>query len=219
MQEKWGALVVDVQGDFTTWKKGALAAPDTGEDYVRDVERATRRLKEAGVVILGSQDWHPPNHISFASNHPGKQPFESIIINGRTQVLWPPHCVQGTEQARVLIDNSLFLTIVRKAQNPGRDGYSAFQDDGGERTELHAILGRNGVERLLVYGIATDYCVRATAIDGVAAGYQVTVVRGLCRGIAPETTLQALDEMRQRGVRIVETPEEAAGEVGSPKAR
>ena len=214
MRKQWGVIVTDVQGDFTTWKNGALAAPDTGEDYVEDVERATRRLKEAGAIILGSQDWHPPNHISFASSHPGRQPFESIVISGRTQVLWPRHCVQGTEQARVLIDNNLFLAIVRKARNPDFDSYSAFQDEGGQRTELDAILTRNGIDSLLVYGIATDYCVRATAIDGILAGYRVTVVRGLCRGIAPETTAQALDEMGQKGVRIVEIVDEVMGEIG-----
>ncbi len=94
--------------------------------------------------IFGTQDWHPADHISFASNHPGKKPFDSLVVDGRTQVLWPLHCVQGTENARVLIDNNLFLAMVRKAQNPAFDSYSAFQDDGGAKTELDTILRRNG---------------------------------------------------------------------------
>jgi nicotinamidase/pyrazinamidase len=213
MKGKWGVIVTDVQGDFTTWRMGSLAAPGTDEEYVKEVERATIRLKEAGAIILGSQDWHPPDHISFVSRHPGRRAFESVVIGGRTQVLWPPHCVQGTEQARVLIDNNLFLAVVRKAQDPDFDSYSAFRDEGGRRTELETILGLNGVDKLIVYGIATDYCVRATAIDGVLAGFRVTAVKGLSRGIAPETTLAALDEMRQEGVRIVETVDEIIAEI------
>ena len=146
MKERWGVIVIDVQGDFTEMKRGSLAVPGTGEEYVREVEEATRRLKEAGLVIFGTQDWHPAGHVSFASSHPGKKPFESIVVNGRTQVLWPPHCVQGTENARVLIDNNLFLAIVKKAQNPAFDSYSAFRDDGGAQTELDAMLRTNEIK-------------------------------------------------------------------------
>lgn len=213
MKGKWGVIVTDVQGDFTEWKHGSLAVPGTGEGYVRAVEKATRRLWEAGFSIFGTQDWHPADHISFASNHPEKKPFDSLVVDGRTQVLWPLHCVQGTENARVLIDNNLFLAMVRKAQNPAFDSYSAFQDDGGAKTELDTILRRNGIENLLIYGLATDYCVRASAIDAVLAGYQATVINGLCRGIAPLTTAQALDEMRQKGARVVEALEEITGEI------
>lgn len=202
MKGRWGVIVVDMQGDFTEWKRGSLAVGASGEDYVRNVERSTRLLKEAGLPIFGSQDWHPPDHVSFAASHAGKKPFDTIEIDGRTQVLWPSHCVQGTENARILIDNNLFLAVVKKAQRPELESYSAFQDEGGVKTEMDAILKINGVSSLVIYGIATDYCVRATALDGRAAGYGVTVVEDLCRGVSPDTTAAALAEMREKGVRV-----------------
>ena len=145
---KWGVVVVDVQGDFTEWKRGALAVPGSGRDYVGSRGEGDAPLGEAGLLIVGSQDWHPPDHLSFVTTHPGKRPFETIVIDGRTQVLWPPHCVQGTENARIVIDNGLFDAIVRKAQDRAFDSYSAFQDDGGRKTGLDDILKANAVGRL-----------------------------------------------------------------------
>jgi nicotinamidase/pyrazinamidase len=161
-------------------------------------------LSEKGYPIFGTQDWHPANHVSFFSNHEGKKAFEAIQIEDRTQVLWPPHCVQGTENARVLIDNNLFLAIVKKGQDSRYDSYSGFQDDGGAKTEMNRILHKNGIKEVIVYGIATDYCVKATAIDAVNAGYQVTVIEGLSKGVAPETTAKALEEMKTKGIAIKE---------------
>jgi nicotinamidase/pyrazinamidase len=209
MAERWGVIVVDLQGDFTEWKQGSLAVPDTGEDYVREVERATRLLKEKGIPIFGSQDWHPPDPLSFFTSHPGMKAFDTIIVRGTEQALWPPHCVQGTENARFLIDEGLFSVIVKKAKDPAFDGYSAFRDDANRATGLDEILKKNGVSHLLVYGLAIDYCVQATAVDAVAAGYRVYLVEALCRGIGPETTVQALDRMKREGVEVIGTAEEA----------
>jgi nicotinamidase/pyrazinamidase len=197
---KIAVIVVDVQGDFTLWKNGSLAVPGSDEAYVKKVEEATRCLKRAGLLIFGSQDWHPAEHISFYTNHPGKKPFEMIQVEGRTQVLWPPHCVQGTENARVLPDNNLFLAIVKKGQDPRYDSYSAFQDDGGSKTEMNSILKRHEIGTVVVYGIATDYCVKATALDALANGYKVIVIEDLCLGVAPETSAKALEEMKEKGV-------------------
>ena len=197
---KIGVIVVDVQGDFTLWKNGSLAVPGSDEAYVKKVEEATRCLKRAGLLIFGSQDWHPAEHVSFYTNHPGKKPFEKIQIDSRTQVLWPPHCVQGTENARVLPDNNLFLAIVKKGQDPRFDSYSAFQDDGGRKTEMDSILKGNQIGTVVVYGIATDYCVRATALDALANGYKVILIEDLCRGVAPDTSAKALEEMKEKGV-------------------
>lgn len=201
-EEKTGVIVVDVQGDFTTWKKGSLAVSGTDKAFVEKVQNATEKLSKGGYIIFGTQDWHPANHVSFYTNHPGKKPFEAIKIDGKTQILWPPHCVQGTENARVLVDNNLFLAIVKKGQDPRYDSYSGFQDDGGAKTEMDQILKRNGIKRLIIYGIATDYCVKATAIDAVDAGYKVTVIEGLCKGVAPETSAKALEEMKKKGITI-----------------
>ncbi|WP_084218930.1 isochorismatase family protein [Syntrophorhabdus aromaticivorans] len=202
-QEKIGVIVVDVQGDFTTWKKGALAVPGTDQAFIRKLESATALLARNGFTIYATQDWHPADHISFAVNHPGKVPFDIIEIGSRTQTLWPPHCVQGTERAKVLLDNNMFLAIAKKGQNTQFDGYSGFQDDGGARTEMHAILGAAGIRKLIIYGIATDHSVKATAIDAVIRGYKVTVIEGLSKGITPEATAKALQEMRAKGVLLL----------------
>ena len=139
----------------------------------------------------------------FFSNHADKKPFEAIQLEGRTQVLWPPHCVQETKNAEVLLDNDLFVAIVKKGKDKRYDSYSGFQDDGGAKTEMNGILKENGVKELIVYGIATDYCVKATAIDAADAGYKVTVVEGLSKGVAPDTTAKALDEMKAKGIILV----------------
>jgi len=202
-EKKVGVIVVDVQGDFTTWKQGSLAAPGTDQAFVEKVENATKELARKGLLIFGTQDWHPANHVSFYTNHPEGRPFQVIKINGRTQVLWPPHCIQGTENAKVLVDNNLFLAIVKKGKNPKYDSYSGFQDDGGDKTEMNQILKRNGIQKVIVYGIATDYCVKATAVDAANAGYKVIVVEGLCKGVAPKTTEAALKEMKEKGITVV----------------
>ena len=200
--EKTGVIVVDVQGDFTKLKKGSLACGGTDKAYVDKVEEATRTLSKKGYLIFATQDWHPADHMSFFSNHPGKKPFEAIKIEGRTQVLWPVHCVQGTENARILVDNNFFMAVVKKGKDTRYDSYSGFQDDGGAKTEMDSILKRNGIQKLFVYGIATDYCVKATAIDAAEAGYDVTVIENLCRGVAPDTSTKALQEMKDKGITI-----------------
>lgn len=201
-QQTTGVIVVDMQGDFTTYKNGSLAVAGTDKAFVDKVHKSTQGLRAKGYTIFGTQDWHPEKHISFYTNHYGKKPFEAIQIEGGTQVLWPPHCVQGTQNAKVLIDNNLFLAIVKKGQDKRYDSYSGFQDDGGAKTEMNEILHKNGIKELIVYGIATDYCVKATAIDAVDAGYKVTVIEGLSKGVAPETTAKALEEMKAKGIII-----------------
>jgi nicotinamidase/pyrazinamidase len=201
-EQKIGVIVVDLQGDFTTYKNGSLAVAGTDEAFVNKVQKVTQELSAKGYPIFGTQDWHPGDHISFFSNHAGKKPFEAMQIEGRTQVLWPPHCVQGTENARVIVDNNLFLAIVKKGKDKRFDSYSGFQDDGGAKTEMNRILMKNGIKELIVYGIATDYCVKATAIDAAAAGFKVTVIEGLSKGVAPDTTAKALEEMKAKGITI-----------------
>jgi len=202
---KIGTIVVDMQGDFTTHKKGSLAVNGTDEAFVKKVEEATRELAGHGFVIFGTQDWHPADHVSFFTNHEGKKPFELIQVNGKPQVLWPPHCIQGTENARILVDNNLFLAVVKKGKDSHFDSYSGFQDDGGAETEMAKILKRNGIQKVVVYGIATDYCVKATALDARKAGFKVIVVEDLCKGVAPETTQKALKEMAAAGIKVMKT--------------
>jgi nicotinamidase/pyrazinamidase len=110
--------------------------------------------------------------------------------------------VQGTENANVLLDKNLFVAVVQKGKDKKFDSYSGFQDDGGAKTELNDLLKKSNIKEVIVYGIATDYCVKATAIDAADAGYKVTVIEGLCKGVAPETTTKALEEMKAKGITV-----------------
>jgi nicotinamidase/pyrazinamidase len=199
-----GAIVVDIQGDFTQLMSGALAVPGSGLDYLHKINKAIDRIKGRGIPLWASQDWHPANHISFFTNHPGKKVFDKIILQGREQVLWPPHCVQGTSNADLLLNPNLFEAVVQKGQDYRFDSYSCFQDDGGQETELNEIFKQRGIKNLIIFGIATDYCVRFTALDGLARGYNIWVIQNMCRGVEPETSAQALEEIRKKGGIIFE---------------
>jgi nicotinamidase/pyrazinamidase len=199
-----GIILVDLQGDFTTWKKGPLAVKGTEKAYVDTVEEITKRFKEKGLLIFATQDWHPPNHISFYTNHPHKNPFERIRIGDREQVLWPPHCVQGTEGARLLLEESLFTAIIQKGTDPLYDSYSGFKDEGGKVTGLEKLLREHNITHVLIYGLATDYCVKSTALDAKELGLDVTVIKGLCRGVEEVTTRDAFLEMERAGIHIKE---------------
>lgn len=202
--EDTGVIVVDVQADFTELKSGSLAVPGTDAGYIETVQAATSRLFEQGLPVYFTQDWHPVDHVSFFTNNPGTEPYQAIEIEaGRTQVMWPPHCVQNTSGAEMLIQVEKPSGIIKTGSNPKFDSYSGFVDDGGNQTDLAGYLRRDGIKNLIIYGLATDYCVRATAIDALAAGYQVTLIEGLSKGVAPETTARALEEMKAKGI-IVE---------------
>jgi nicotinamidase/pyrazinamidase len=202
--EKIGVNVVDIQGDFTKLKNGSLAVDGTDEAYIKAVEENTKKLKEAGFPIFATQDWHPKNHASFFTNHKGKKAFDVIKLHGKDQVLWPPHCVQNTPGAEILLDIKLFKAVVRKGMDPQYDSYSGFQDDGGKKTKMDKLLKKNNIKKIILYGIATDYCVRYTSLDAVAAGYKVTVIKNLCRGIAPDTTQMAIEEMKSKGIVVLD---------------
>lgn len=202
--EKIGVIVVDVQGDFTKVRNGSLAVGGTDEAYIKTVEEDTKRLRKGGFPIYTTQDWHPADHVSFFSNHEGKKAFDVIQHHAKDQVLWPPHCVQKTPGAEILLDNKLFKAVVKKGMDPQYDSYSGFQDDGGKKTEMDKILKQDKITKVVVYGIATDYCVRATALDAVAAGYEVIMIKNLSRGVTPDTSQKALDEMKAKGVAVLD---------------
>lgn len=197
---KIGVIVVDVQGDFTKFKNGSLAVEGTDEAYVKAVEDETKKLKAAGFPIFATQDWHPAKHLSFFSNHPGKKAFDVVKLHGKDQVLWPPHCVQNTPGAEILLDKKLFVGTVKKGMDPQFDSYSGFQDDGGKKTDMDKLLKNKKIKTVVVYGIATDYCVRATALDAAAAGYKIIFIKNLSRGVAPDTSQKSIEEMKAKGV-------------------
>jgi nicotinamidase/pyrazinamidase len=201
---KMGIIVVDIQGDFTKLKNGSLAVDGTDEAYIKTAEENTRRLSEVGFPIYATQDWHPLNHISFFTNHKGKRVFDVIKLPWKNQVLWPPHCIQNTPGAEILLDNKLFTSVVKKGMDPQYDSYSGFQDDGGKKTELDKLLKKEKITGVVVFGIATDYCVKATALDAVGAGYEVIMIKNLSRGVASDTSQKAMDEMRAKGIIILD---------------
>jgi nicotinamidase/pyrazinamidase len=200
-----GIIVTDIQGDFTTYHEGSLAVPDTDAIYVVRVNQATKELYDAGFPVFATQDWHTENHVSFYTNHTGAEPFQDITLpDGRTQTLWPPHCVEDSPGADLLLDSDHVTYNIHKATDPDYESYSAFADEKGTPTELDALLRKEGVTTVVIYGLATDRCVMYTALDAVKAGYRVVVIKELCRGIKPESTEAALKEMKDHGVQIME---------------
>ncbi len=198
------ALVVDFQEDFTEAKDGPLAVAGTDEDYINTVIKATEALIHKGFPVYATQDWHPENHISFGINNPGAVLFEPMEVDGRSQIMWPAHCIQGTDGARILIPTDRFKAVVQKGMDPRFDSYSGFADDGGKKTGLDDRLQQAGVIHLLVYGLATDVCVKFTVLDAIAAGYRVHLLYDLCRGVTPAGTAEAVEEMREKGAVITD---------------
>ncbi len=180
-------LVVDVQNDFCPG--GALAV--AGGDAVVPLVNALGAVFQH---VLLTQDWHPPGHQSFASSHPGRQPFETIEAPYGPQTLWPDHCVQGTAGAAFHAGLELPQAelVIRKGFRREIDSYSAFfENDHATPTGLAGYLRERGLSRLFVCGLATDFCVGFSAIDAAAAGFEVTVIEDACRAIDLEGSLAA----------------------------
>ena len=173
-------LVIDVQNDFCPG--GALAVPE-GNEVVPVINRLGRLFEH---VIL-TQDWHPAGHISFASSHPGKQPFSTTEVAYGTQTLWPDHCVRGTKGADFHpgLDVPHAELILRKGLRRDIDSYSAFlEDDHTTPTGLASYLRERGLKRLFLCGLAYDFCVRFSAIDGTTAGFKCIVIEDATRAVA-----------------------------------
>ncbi|WP_417246386.1 bifunctional nicotinamidase/pyrazinamidase [Celeribacter sp.] len=190
-------LVIDIQNDFCPG--GALAV--TGGDEI--VPGVNQLMDDFATVIL-TQDWHPAGHSSFASSHKA-EPFTTTQMPYGTQVLWPDHCVQGTEGAAfhtdLRVDGDL---IIRKGFNPEIDSYSAFfENDHTTPTGLEGYLRTRGIDRLTMVGLATDFCVNFSAVDAAKLGFAVTVRTDLCRAIDMDGSLAAaMDGMKQVGVEV-----------------
>jgi len=192
-------IVVDVQNDFCPG--GALAVPD-GDAVIEPIHRIAPLFEH----IVLTQDWHTADHSSFASSHPGKQPFESIELVYGTQTLWPPHCVQGSTGAEFhrMLHLPQAELILRKGFRRAIDSYSAFREnDRTTMTGLSAYLRERGVTRLYLAGLATDYCVAYSALDAAAAGFAAIVIEDACRAIDLDGSLaQAMALMKDAGVGI-----------------
>jgi nicotinamidase/pyrazinamidase len=200
-------LVIDVQNCFLPG--GSLAVKE-GEQVVAVINKIAKGF--ANVVM--TQDWHTPNHVSFASTHSGKKPFETIDLAYGTQVLWPDHCVQGTDGAALSKDLSIPQAelIIRKGFHKDVDSYSAFTEaDGKTTTGLAAYLKARNIERVFVAGLATDFCVAWTALDARKAAFETYVVEDACRGIDTQGSLaKAWDDMTKAGVKRIQSADIAA---------
>lgn len=193
-------LLIDLQYDFLPG--GALAVPQ-GDAVIPVVNRLLGQYE----LVIATQDWHPANHQSFASQHPGRRVGEVVEMDGLAQVLWPDHCVQGTHGAELAaaLDRSRLAYIVQKGTDPAVDSYSGFYDNARRHaTGLHAYLQRHGATELHVAGLATDYCVKFTALDAIDLGYSVTVIQEAVRGVELHAgdCRRAIDEMRIAGVHL-----------------
>ena len=193
-------LVVDIQNDFCPG--GAL--PIEGGDAIVPLVNAL--MPKFPRVVL-TQDWHPAGHMSFASSHEGKRPFETITVAYGEQILWPDHCVQGTSGAAFHEDFNPNIAglIIRKGMDPEIDSYSAFyENDRKSSTGLAGYLKTLGVTRVFLTGLALDFCVRYSAEDAVREGFEAIVIEDACRAIDTEGSLaETLTSFEKLGVRTV----------------
>lgn len=198
-------LLVDIQNGFCPGGNLPVAHGD------EIVPIANRLIEDGGYdVIVASQDWHPANHGSFASQHPGRKPFEMGELSGQPQVMWPDHCVQGTPDAEFHPDLDIDAVdyIQQKGENPAVDSYSAFRDnDQAALTGLAGYLRAQQVTELDVCGLATDYCVKFSALDAadMLPGVKVRFIEDASRGIDPAGVKTAIAEMQAQGIGIVKS--------------
>jgi nicotinamidase/pyrazinamidase len=193
-------ILVDIQNDFCSG--GALAVP-RGEEVVP----LANSLMDDADLVVATQDWHPPDHGSFATSHPGRQPFALGELAGLPQVLWPTHCVQWTGGAAFHpgLATQRITRVFAKGTDPLIDSYSGFFDNGRRKaTGLGEWLRAQGADELVICGLATDYCVKATAIDATSLGFRTTLAAHACRavGLQPGDSDAALQAMHAAGVVI-----------------
>ncbi len=195
-------ILVDIQNDFI--KGGALEVPK-GEEVILVVNALMDKFE----YVIATQDWHPENHKSFASNN-GKKVGDIIELNGLTQFMWPDHCIQNTFGAEFAEDLNVdkIKKVVQKGTNPEIDSYSGFFDNGHlQKTELEDYLRDNNITGLYITGLATDYCVKFTALDAVNLGFDTFLVVDGIRGVDIQSgdSEKAIEEMKNAGVRVIES--------------
>ena len=196
-------ILVDIQNDFVPG--GALAVPEG--DAVVDV---CNRISPRFDLVVATQDWHPADHGSFAASHPGRKVGEVIDLNGLRQILWPVHCVQNTYGAQFVagLDVSRVERVFQKGTDPEIDSYSGFFDNGHRKsTGLGDYLKARGVDAVYVAGLATDYCVKFTALDAKQFGFDTYLIEDATRGVnlKPDDVKNAIDQMKKAGVHVMQS--------------
>lgn len=201
---KRALILVDLQNDFCPG--GGLAVAHGNE-----VIEVANRIMPFYDLVVATQDWHPPNHRSFASQNAGLKPGEPFELNGRPQVAWPDHCVQESRGAAFdeTLEQAAIHHVVQKGTNPEVDSYSGFFDnDHQSATGLEEFLHSHSITQVDVMGLATDYCVKFTALDAVKTGFETRVLIDGCRGVELHSgdIQNAIDAMRDAGIAVVESP-------------
>ncbi|CAO3677273.1 unnamed protein product [Rhizopus stolonifer] len=206
MNEKTALILVDIQYDFL--EGGSLAVPDS-LSIIKPVNELIRYVKSTNGLVIATQDWHPKDHVSFASNHPNKNIFDLVQIEYEgaklDQVLWPDHCVQeslGAEMCNSL-DCQHIDHIVKKGKNQQIDSYSAFADNNySEITQLAKILYQNFIEQVIIVGLATDYCIKFTCLDAVKFGFKTILVHEGTKAVDQSNTKSVFELLESKGVMI-----------------
>ncbi len=196
-------IIVDLQNDFLPG--GALAVPH-GDEVIPVANKLQRHFN----LLLATQDWHPPNHGSFATNHPGKKPGDRIMLDGIEQILWPVHCVQNTHGADFApsFDTSRIAHVFHKGIDPLIDSYSTFFDNAHRRkTGLGEYLKERSINDIYLLGLALDYCVKYSALDARQFGFNTHIILDGCRGIEldPGDLDRAIDEMKRAGAILLQS--------------
>lgn len=193
-------IIIDIQNDFLPG--GSLEVK--GADAIIQV---VNHLQEYFNMVVATQDWHPKNHSSFASNNPGKEPGDHVILEGIDQVLWPDHCVQGSPGAEwpQELHTDRIVRVIRKGNDPTIDSYSGFFDNQHLRaTGLHDFLQKHGINFLVLTGLATDVCVKFTALDALKLGYEVFLVEDATKAVGGDNAHHdTLEELSERGAKVV----------------
>ncbi len=198
-----GLVIVDVQNDFMP---GGQLEVSGGNIIVPVINR----LQKPFDLIVATQDWHPQNHKSFASNHPDKKPFEKIVLYGLDQILWPDHCVQGSSGAdfHPQLETNKVAAVFRKGMDPETDSYSGFYDNGHRiSTGMSGYLKDKGITDIYFCGLAADICVYYTIKDAIKEGFSATLVEDASRPLNRDDFITIKKELRNLGVCIINTNE------------
>ena len=196
-------IIVDVQNDFLP---GGTLAVKEGDVVIPVINNLQSKFD----LVVATQDWHPFDHKSFASSHPGKKVFEEINLDGLPQVLWPDHCVQETIGAQFssLLHTRKIEAIFRKGMDINIDSYSGFFDNGKKKaTGMGAYLKGRGITHIYVAGLAADYCVKFTALDGLELGFKSTIIIDATRAIDPENFKKILESFQEKGGKEIKSEE------------